>query len=688
MADTLPKLREDIELSQVSQKEWTLFDRATSKYYRLNELTLLILSNFSSLKCKEEVVEKVSLYLPCSIADVDEVIEFCQKSFLVQNTSSNVERLIHVNQKLKIVPWYKKLVHGYLFFKIHLFNPNRFLDSSLTFIKPVFSTTFFWSITLFFIINTIFIVNRFSEFMATLTNFQALIGAMLLVLSIAIVKFFHELGHAYTAKYYGCNVPSMGIAFMVFYPMPYTDTSDAWRLSKEKRMRVAMAGVKTEMAIASLAMFMWLNLPEGTFKSLTFFIVGVSLISTIVVNLTPFMRFDGYYVVSDYLGIENLHNRSFAQAKAFLKRYLWGIEVPVEAFNARIKNFLILFAFTTWIYRFILFSGIAYLVYSHTFKALGIILFWIEVWYFILRPIMQEIKEWYSMRSAIKIQRSSLIVWSAIFLFGSIFFIPYSTSLHIPAVIETNSKKLLYSEYDSQVIYVHQPGFVKRGELILSAQTISNDLERQSALRKLQMYHAQSVNAFVMDNTLQDADKYRQSASAEMVKIKAAESVKTNMNIVAPIDGYLSFDEPISEGQYIGMAQQIGRILDPKALSISAYIEDIDLSLIHKGDVGELYDMLSSEQFSVKVSRVEMSPEGVLNEPLLNSTFKGSITVGKDNVPQRPYYKVHLLTATSNIHYPILFKRVGEIKLTIKYGSFFNRIVNETLSIAIRESQF
>lgn len=687
MADALPRLREDIELSQVSANQWTLHDRATGKYYRLNELTLLILSHFSSSSSKEEVLEKVSSHHPCTLEDIDDVIDFCMKSFLLQSSSENVRKLIQTHQKIKAVPWYKKLLHGYLFFKIHLFNPNLFLERTLHWVKPFFSTPFFWTIVLFFIVNSVLILNRLSEFLSTLTNFQTLEGMAFLALSIVIVKFFHEFGHAYTAKRYGSRVPSMGIAFMVFYPMPYTDTSDAWKLSKEKRMSVALAGVKMEIAIASFAMAFWLNLPEGTLKSLMFFIVGVSLISTLVVNLTPFMRFDGYYVLSDYLGIENLHSRAFAQAKAFIKRSLWGIDIPVERFDTRTKSFLILFAFTTWIYRFILFAGIAYLVYSHTFKVLGIILLWIEVWYFILRPVVQEIKEWYEMRSAMKMRFATLISWSILLLFGGVLFIPYSTSLHVPAVVESNNTKLLYAEYDSQIIYVHPPGLVKKGELIVSAQTVSNDYERKSALRKLELFRTQASNAFVLENTLQDSDKYRQSAAAEMVKIKAAESVSTNMSIIAPTDGYLIYDEPITEGQFVGMAQQIGRVLDPQSANITAYVEDINLALVQKGSFGEMLDTLTLERSEVEVVGIEMSPQGALIEPLLSSTFQGSITVGKDNIPQRPHYKIHL-ACVNLLHYPVVFKRFGEVKLNIKQESFFERLKNISISVFITESQF
>lgn len=687
MADTFLRLREDIELSSTGEKQWTLYDKGSTKYYRLHELPFLILSYYGQSATPEELLQNVQKHHPCTIEDIEEVMKFCKDNFLFQSTSEDVQRLIVANQKMKNVPWYTKLVHGYLFFKIHIINPDQLLSHTQRYVNFFFSKQFLFTMIVFFLVNLVFLIERFSEFISTLTNFETMEGVLYLAGSIAFVKFFHELGHAYTAKRLGCNVPSMGVAFMVFYPMPYTDTSDGWRLNKNKRMQIALAGVKTEIVIASLAMTAWLILPDGALKSMMFFIVGVSFISTLAVNLTPFMRFDGYYALSDYLGIENLHQRSFSQAKAFVKKYLWGIDIPVEIFSKRMTRFLILFAFTTWIYRFFLFAGIAYLVYSHTFKVLGIILFWIEVWYFIAMPIVKEVKEWLQLRSKMKLRIYNLIGWGVVLTVGSLIFIPYSTSIYLPAVADANRTALLYAEYDSQVIYVHPEGEVKKGDLILSAQSITNDLERQSAMRKLQLFQAHSARAFVSDETLADTARINQSLKAEQIKIQAAESLKSNMNLYAPIDGILSYEEHITTGQFIGSAQKIARITDPSSFILSAYAPDTELFDIKESSHGKWFDHLTLQSYEVYVYEIASAPEESLNEPLLDSNYKGPITVGHGNVPQRPQYKIHLRGENCQT-LPLEYKRFGEVKIEIQYQSFFERSINTLQSIFIRESSF
>ena len=88
------------------------------------------------------------------------------------------------------------------------------------------------------------------------------------------------------------------------------------------------------------------------------------------------MRFDGYYVLADFLRVENLQPRAFSLAKWKLRQIIFGLNhKQPEKMNTNKINFLIFYAWSTWIYRFFLFIGIAILVYHYTFKVLGIILF-------------------------------------------------------------------------------------------------------------------------------------------------------------------------------------------------------------------------------------------------------------------------------------------------------------------------
>jgi putative peptide zinc metalloprotease protein len=229
--------------------------------------------------------------------------------------------------------------------------------------------------------------------------------------ALVFAKALHEMGHALTATRYGVRVAHMGVALLVMFPMLYTDTSESWKLSNPRqRLAIAGAGIITELALAGLATLAWSLSPDGSVKSALFFLATTSWLLTLLVNVSPFLRFDGYFILSDAIDYPNLHQRSGEFARIWLRRVLLGFN---DAWPEDIRNksrvFLILFAFMTWIYRLVVFLGLAVLVYYFFFKVLGILLMAVELVWFIWRPLWSELSIWRERKSDFKTNR----VWVA-----------------------------------------------------------------------------------------------------------------------------------------------------------------------------------------------------------------------------------------------------------------------------------
>src|SRR5262249_2899006 len=112
-------------------------------------------------------------------------------------------------------------------------------------------------------------------------------------------------------------------------------------------------------------------------------------------NASPFMRFDGYFLLSDWLDMPNLHARAFALARWDLRERLFALgEAPPERFPRAREIGLIVFAWATWIYRLALFLGIAVLVYPFFVKAVGIGGFAVGIGWFVLLPLGSEVRAW------------------------------------------------------------------------------------------------------------------------------------------------------------------------------------------------------------------------------------------------------------------------------------------------------
>lgn len=158
---------------------------------------------------------------------------------------------------------------------------------------------------------------------------------ILLLISYPLVKGIHELGHGYAVKRWGGEVHEIGVMFLVFMPVPYVDASEAARFAqKHRRMLVGAAGIIVEMMLASIATIIWVNAEDGLVRALAFNVMVIGGVSTLLFNGNPLLKFDGYYILSDWLEMPNLAPRGTRYLGYLINRHLFGVETaenPVTA---------------------------------------------------------------------------------------------------------------------------------------------------------------------------------------------------------------------------------------------------------------------------------------------------------------------------------------------------------------------
>ena len=323
---------------------WMLYDGLTNKYFTLGLNAFRMLKHWIAgveSKLFIEEIEKKGISLQED--QLNDFISFLKlNDLIIHQNSEDVKILIH-KYKSQQKHWLLKLIHNYLFFRIPLIKPDNFLDKTLSMAKFLGTNFFRKLIYIIGLIGFYLVIQNWSEFKSTFLYFFNWNGLLFYAISLVAVKAVHELGHAYTAKNFGCNVNSMGIAFLVFFPFLYTDNTNAWRLrDHKKRLTINFAGISTEIHLAIIATFFWSISEPGLFKSVAFFVATTSWISSLLINISPFMRFDGYYIFSDYLKLENLQPRAFALAKWKLREILFGLNKnEPEAMQTHRRNLLI-----------------------------------------------------------------------------------------------------------------------------------------------------------------------------------------------------------------------------------------------------------------------------------------------------------------------------------------------------------
>ena len=193
----------------------------------------------------------------------------------------------------------------------------------------------------------------------------------LLILCIAypLVKLVHELGHAFATRVFGGEVHEVGVMFLILVPMPYVDASASTSFgSKWKRITVASAGVMVELFLSGAALLLWLEIAPGFLRSVLWNVMLIGGFSTLLFNGNPLLRFDGYYVLSDWLEIPNFASRSTQYLKSLFEQHFMGLPERRHMHLAPGESgWLASYGVLSWIYRLTLTLSIALYLASQFF---------------------------------------------------------------------------------------------------------------------------------------------------------------------------------------------------------------------------------------------------------------------------------------------------------------------------------
>ncbi len=697
----LPQLRQDIKLMETScaedgSKQWLLFDPIRNKYYTIGQEAFQLISVWEEDTEIQDFLHKYRSKLDMEESDLETFITFMvQNNLTVPKEKNTFKKLYQDYKKTKQSP-IKWLIHNYLFIRIPLFKPDKWLDKNMKYIDFLYTKS--WQNIVFIIglMGILLVLQDLNNFFSTFLYFFSYEGFFYYIVSLIFVKSIHELGHAFTAKRYGCKVASMGVAFLVLFPVLYTDTTDSWKLkSKYQRLQIVLAGMKTELYLAMISTFLWFFLPEGTIKSIAFVVATTSWITSLLVNISPFLRFDGYYALSDISDSKNLQPRSFAMARWFIRKNILGLEETIpEHLSKQKKNFFITYAILTWIYRFFLFLGIALLVYYFAFKVLGIILFLIEIIWFILMPIYKEILYWWNKKEALKWNKTNKISFGIFCVLILLLFIPWNTKVTIPAIIEAKSFVQIYSPKNAQIkeILFKNQDFVKQGDTLMILYSPSVELEISQVEKEIQLLHIHLDKLAGFKTMLEQRFILEEQLSRKTQELVGLKDIQSKLTVTAPFDGLVQLNDYFHVNQWIDDKTPLIDLYNPNSLELVGFcpqdrIDDIQLNddvifFANSGDIAAIKG---------NISDIEHLSIPYLPYPELSSDFQGSIATRTEQNKllrtEQAYYKV---TVKINIHNQETLNRRfhGNAVISAEASSLAKRFFNLIVTTLIKESGF
>lgn len=654
MAAALPRLRQELAVlpgpaGPDGAPNWTLHDPLSNRYFRLSWPAFEILSRWH-LGDAEAVAAAVSeeTTLGVDAEDVGALLHFLSRGqLLLPRGGEDVDRLIasHDAARISLFTW---LLHHYLFFRLPLLRPDAFLGRALPQVAWLGGSTFRRMTLAALLLGLMLVTRQWDRFVATFVDHVSLTGLVAFGIALGSVKLVHELGHAFTAKHFGCRVPTMGVAFLVMWPMLYTDVNEAWKLTdRRQRLLVGGAGILTELFVAAWATLAWALLPDGTSRAMTFTLAATTWISTLAINLSPFMRFDGYFLAMDAFNQPNLHPRSFALARWRLRELLFDLgEPPPEPLPPRTRAVMIAFAWAVWLYRLVLFLGIALLVYHFFIKVVGIVLFAVEVGWFVLRPILGEIGAWYMRLPAIRAARRGRWLLLAGFVLLLVLAVPWSGRIAAPALLKAESHAGLFAPLPGIVVDIT----AREGEMVTTGTPLLT-LDNPDSRHRLAEIEARiaALRYELSASGFDDEFRARSKSTAEELAAALAEKLALETEI-----GRLTLEAPIT-GKVADLSHevQIGQWITPRepllslraGAVIEAYVAEADLPRLMPGATASFIPEGRGSAIASVVVGIDRASVKTLTEPVLAAQYGGRIAARFDNkglVPEQAVYRLRL----------------------------------------------
>src|SRR5438874_8812446 len=359
------RVRSDLAIAPQKYEGRTYYvvkDPVSLRYYRFKEqehFLIQLMDGTHTLDDAQKEFEKRFRPDRLTLEDLEQFGQQLLTAGLAQNESPQAgKQLFDRRKKRRRSEWMQTLTN-ILYIKIPLFDPERLLVHMLPYMRWIFSLTFA-AVSVAVMLGAVLLVlthfQTFQERLPAYHEFFSFKTVAYLWAALGIVKVIHEFGHGLSCKTFGGEVHEMGLLFLCFSPCMYCNVSDAWTLpSKWKRIIISFAGIYVELMIAAIATFVWWNSPGQPFiNNLSLSLMIVCSVSTVVFNGNPLMRYDGYYVLADWLEIPNLRDRANRYLQRLVMEHCLGIETQPEPYMHLWRRILfVTYAVISWVYRWV-----------------------------------------------------------------------------------------------------------------------------------------------------------------------------------------------------------------------------------------------------------------------------------------------------------------------------------------------
>lgn len=690
----LPLLREDLRLFPGAphtdgSPAWIIEDPVRNRHFRIGWLEFECLQRWHMTP--RAIAEQVRASTPLE-AQSEQVLGFAaflQGNALLRPSPGRSQEMATTRQPREWLSW-RWWLHHYLFFRIPLLRPTYRIQSLYRHLQWLFQPATAWIVLGLTLLGVVLTLRQWDTFRHTLFESISLEGAVGFACAVVVAKTLHELGHALVATHFGVRVGHMGVAFLVMWPMLYTDTSESWRLTNARqRLAIASAGIVTELIIGGLATLGWALLAPSPLRQACFYLATTSWVLSLALNASPFMRFDGYFILSDLLDLPNLHERAGALARTALRRLLLGWPDPwPEPLPATLRNRLIAFAWVTWCYRLTVFLGIALVVYHLFFKALGVALFLVEIVFFIALPCWRELRVWFRRRAETTRPRRRLL-WGALAALLIVLAIPWPTGVRAPALAHSTRQWTAYAPAPAQLVSTTPPGHVRAGSALIQLRQPELVSEAMAAQASINGNDARLTGLLELRRGIEQQAATLEELQQSLARARAVHAEERRLLLAAPFDGaWVDVPDDIRADTWVGSKQVLGRLIDPAHWMVDAFVDESDVQYLRTGARACFFPDARPARHCGVIRAIAPSRSAQIPAAQLTTPHGGPIAaVDKQGalIPDAALYLVQIDLAAPP---PSLVELRGNVHLAGEPRSRLADWMRNIYSVVIRESGF
>ncbi|KAA1261405.1 putative peptide zinc metalloprotease protein YydH [Rubripirellula obstinata] len=644
---------------------WVVKEPVGLQYFRFHDEEYFILNMLDghvSLQQIKEGFERRFAPQKITFGDLQQFIGMLHRSGLViSNSPGQGKALRERGRKKKNKETLGKFANVFAL-RYRGFDPEKILNAILPWFGWIFTVPALLCFGLLLFAASMLLASQYDTVYAKLPTFQQFFAAdrwLILAATMGIVKVIHEFGHGLSCKKFGGECHEIGFMLLVFTPCLYCNVSDSWMLpNKWKRVWIGAAGIYVEMILASVAAFVWYFTENGTtINDLCLNMMFLNVVSTVLVNGNPLLRFDGYYILMDALEIPNLRQKSTEVLKRWFQKTCLGLELQDDPFlPTRGKFMFAMFTIASVIYRWVVVFSIVWFVIKvlepYGLQAVGRMVAVVGFFGLVAQPVKQTWKFCRTPGRLSKVKRKPLLTSLAIFaaIIAGVCYIPLPHHIDCAFEVRPSEAGSVYAGAPGRIEWTVDPkAIVRQGDPI--AVLKNPDLEIQLAQLRgeetVSQVKLRNLSFQVRDNEALKSQIETQEellASVQHLREKTEEELD-RLTVRAKRDGYViepPYREPQNgrdgrlpgwtgspldqknRGALLTADDVICEIGAPNDYEAVVVIDQGDVQLVREGQAVDLkFDSLRMKTFSGMITEKS-------NEPLEATSVSMSSQTGGD----------------------------------------------------------